>query len=183
MINNTKYSIVDLSQKDEIKALFINTFTDSESVEEGQMVGNLAYELVDTTASDELLIIAASQDEIMVGCVIFSKFTFTENTVSAYILSPAAVATASQGQGVGQQLIQFGLDTLKQNGVELVVTYGDPNFYAKVGFAQITEDQVKAPLVLSYPHGWLGQKLDGSELVAIAGETACVAALDHQKYW
>ncbi|MGF1909507.1 N-acetyltransferase [Vibrio kasasachensis] len=178
-----KYSIVDYSQKDEIKALFLNTFTASESVEEGEMVGSLAYELVNTTPNEDLLIVAASQNEIMVGCVIFSKFKFAESAVSAYILSPAAVATASQGEGVGQKLIQFGIEALKENGVEMVLTYGDPNFYAKVGFEQITEEQVKAPLVLSHPFGWLGQKLDGLKFAAIAGGTSCVAALDHQKYW
>ncbi|WP_418115001.1 N-acetyltransferase [Vibrio scophthalmi] len=178
-----QFSVLDLSYKQQIKELFQNTFTDSEGAEEGEMIGHLAYELVDTTAQEEMIIVGASDNEALLGCVIFTKFTFVDSSVSAYLLSPAAVATATQKRGIGQKLIEFGLDTLKANGAELVVTYGDPSFYGKVGFAQITELQVKAPLILSYPHGWLGQKLDGSEFDAISGETSCVAALDQQKYW
>ena len=33
------YSILDTSQKEAIKALFLVTFTESESVEEGEMAG------------------------------------------------------------------------------------------------------------------------------------------------
>ena len=178
-----QFSILDLSHKQKIKELFQNTFSDSEGAEEGTVIGNLAYELIDTTAKEEMIIVGASDNESLMGCVIFTKFTFADSPVNAFILSPAAIVTASQKQGVGQKLIKFGLDTLKANGAELVVTYGDPSFYGKVGFAQITEQQVKAPLILSYPHGWLGQKLDGSEFTDISGETRCVAALDHQKYW
>ncbi|MFA0412981.1 GNAT family N-acetyltransferase [Vibrio renipiscarius] len=178
-----QFSILDLSKQAQIQALFQNTFSDSEGVDEGVMIGDLANQIVATTDSEEMVIVGASKDETLVGCVIFTKFHFQSNTTNAYLLSPAAIATATQGQGVGQKLIQFGLDTLKQQGVELVLTYGDPRFYGKVGFVQITEEQVKAPLVLSYPHGWLGQKLDGSELVAIESETLCASALNDQKYW
>ncbi|WP_420895799.1 GNAT family N-acetyltransferase [Vibrio ichthyoenteri] len=178
-----KYSILDLTYQDDIQALFQNTFSDSEGADEGVVIGELANQIVVTTDSEEMVIVGASEGETLLGCVIFTKFHFKSNTTNAYLLSPAAVATATQGQGVGQKLIQFGLDTLKQQGVEVVVTYGDPSFYAKTGFAQITEEQIRAPLVLSYPHGWLGQKLDGSELVAIDSETLCAPALNEQKYW
>lgn len=178
-----KYSILDLTQQDEIQDLFRATFGDSEGAQEGEMIGELANQLVVTTDSDEMVIVGASQDDVLLGCVIFTKFHFKDNHTNAYLLSPAAVATATQGQGVGQKLIQFGLDTLKAQGVELVLTYGDPSFYSKVGFTQISEALVKAPLVLSYPHGWLGQMLDGSAVPAIDSETACAPALNEQKYW
>ncbi|GAK86436.1 predicted acetyltransferase [Vibrio ponticus] len=177
------YSILDLTQQDEIKDLFQATFSDSEGVDEGAVIGELAHQLVVTTNSEEMVIVGVSENDTLVGCVIFTKLHFKSNSTNAYLLSPAAVATSAQGKGIGQKLITFGLETLKAQGVELVVTYGDPSFYSKVGFAQITEEQVKAPLVLSYPHGWLGQKLDGSDLVAIDSETLCAPALNEQKYW
>lgn len=77
----------------------------------------------------------------------------------AFILSPVAVSTDVQGKGVGQALIRYGLDHLKSLGVELVFTYGDPGYYSKVGFEQITEAIVKAPWPLSQPIGWLALAL------------------------
>jgi len=58
-----------------------------------------------------------------------------ESEVNAFLLGPVAIHTSYQGKGIGQKLINFGLNTLKENGVELAFTYGDPNFYSKVGFS------------------------------------------------
>ena len=49
----------------------------------------------------------------------------------------------------GQQLINFGLAHLKEIGVELVFTYGDMNFYSKVGFKQTLLNFVWQNVVLS----------------------------------
>ena len=80
-------------------------------------------------------------------------------------------------------MINFGLNTLKDNGVELAFTYGDPNFYSKVGFSVITEKLVKAPLKLSYPEGWLAQSLVSNEIKSIKGNSFCVEALNEPDLW
>ena len=67
--------------------------------------------------------------------------------------------------------------------MDVAVTYGDPAFYGKVGFAPITEDQVRPPCTLSFPHGWLGQSLTGRPLAPLKGPSRCVAALDKPEYW
>ena len=36
-------------------------------------------------------------------------------------------------------MINFGINRLKESGVSIVFTYGDPDFYSKVGFSQINE--------------------------------------------
>ena len=72
---------------------------------------------------------------------------------------------------------------LKSLGVNLAFTYGDPAFYSKTGFTQISESVVKAPYVLSQPIGWLAQTLDGNPIKATHGATQCVEALSDQKYW
>jgi predicted N-acetyltransferase YhbS len=64
-------------------------------------------------------------------------------------------------------LIQFGLETLSKDGVELAITYGDPNFYSKVGFQSVTEAVVPAPIPLQHPEGWLAQSLNGNEIKSI----------------
>jgi len=70
-----------------------------------------------------------------------------------------------------------------ENGVSIVLTYGDLNFYSKVGFKLITEKIVKAPLKLTYPEGWLAQSLLGDEIEPIAGNSYCVEAFNKPEIW
>ena len=76
-----------------------------------------------------------------------------------------------------------GIQQLTKEGVKLVFTYGDPNYYSKVGFRAITEEIAKAPLELSQPEGWLCQSLVGDEIEPIAGNSYCVEALNKPEYW
>lgn len=165
-----------------IHTLFIKTFTDSEGTEEGAIVGDLARELMETTDAKDLYVFVALEGGAIIGSIIFSRLTF-ESGESAFILSPVAVHTAHQGKGIGQKLINFGLEMLKADGVELVFTYGDIMFYSKVGFRQIKESLIKSPLKLSYPDGWLAQSLEGEEIAPIAEKPTCVAALNKPEVW
>jgi len=124
----------------------------------------------------------ATENEQIIGGVFFTKIIF-ESSVNAFILSPMATLTDHQGKGVGQKLINFGLKTLKKDGVGLVITYGDPNFYSKVGFGVITEEIVPSPFTLSQPEGWLAQSLVGGKIEPITGKSHCVAALNKPEFW
>ncbi len=166
----------------EIKQLFTTVFSQSEGREEGVLVGNLAFELQETTDATDLIGFIARDEKMLTGCVFFTRLRF-ENHVNAFILSPLAVATAYQKQGIGQALIKMGISHLKKNNVTLLFTYGDPVFYAKTGFEQISESLVKAPLKLTYPEGWLAQSLTGENITPITGLSKCVEALNDQKYW
>jgi len=166
----------------EVKNIFTNVFTDSEGEDEGRLIGELAFELQKTTPKDDFLGFVVLDEGKIVGCIFFTRLKF-KTGINAFILSPVAVATKCQGEGVGQQLINFGLAHLKEIGVELVFTYGDMNFYSKVGFKQITEDIALAPLKLTYPEGWLAQSLVGEDIQAIPGRSTCVEALNDQRYW
>jgi putative acetyltransferase len=146
------------------------------------LIGDLALALQQTTAPEDIYDFVAKDGDGIVGAILFTRLTF-ETPVNAFILGPVAVATACQRQGVGQRLIRFGLDHLKGEGVELAFTYGDPNYYSKVGFAPISEEIAKAPLPLSHPEGWLAQALSGDSIQPVAGESACVKALNDPRYW
>ena len=105
-------SIYNSSQSQEVINLFTTVFSNSEGQEEGLLIGKLVSELTGTTDAQDLLgFVATAQDKI-IGCIFFSRLTFDNNT-NAYILSPVAVHTEHQGQGVGQQLITFGINHLK----------------------------------------------------------------------
>lgn len=146
------------------------------------MIGHEVSELISTTDKYDLLGFVIVIDEAIAGCIFFSRFTLPSNK-TAFILSPVAIATEQQGKGLGQQLIEFGVEHLRNKGVDLVFTYGDPNFYSKVGFQHIHEDIVKASLKLTYPEGWFAQLLSGEGINAIEGLCQCVKALNKQEYW
>lgn len=99
------------------------------------------------------------------------------------MLSPVAVLTSRQGQGIGKKLIQFGLDRMRARGADIAVTYGDPDFYGDVGFLPLSEDCLKAPMKLSMPFGWLGQSLTASPIPVFKDRPTCVAAFNNPAYW
>ncbi len=177
-----KLAIYEPDQSKEIKSLFTKVFSDSENESEGILIGNLAYELITETDKKDLYGFVATENEKIIGCIFFSRLIF-ESDICAFILSPVAVHTDHHGKGVGQKLINYGIKILKDEGVELIMTYGDINFYSKVGFKPVSEEVVKAPLKLTYPEGWIGQSLISDIVAPIAGNSFCVKALNKPEYW
>ena len=170
------------SKSEEIKKLFTNVFSDSEGQAEGELIGNLTYDIMTGTDAQDLCGFVATENEQIIGSIFFTRLTF-ENGVNAFILAPVAVHSSYQGKGIGQKLINFGINQLKENGVRIVFTYGDHNFYSKVGFKLITEKVAKAPLKLTYPEGWLAQSLVSDEVEPIAGNSYCVEAFNKPEIW
>ena len=177
-----KLSKCNPNNADDIIQLFIGTFSDSEGQSEGELIGGLVKDFLDNTDANDLYCFIATENRQIIGSIFFSKMTF-ESGINAFILSPVAIHTDHQGKGVGQKLINFGLNALKEDGVELAITYGDPNFYSKVGFSVITEQVIPAPQKLAQPEGWLAQSLFGDEIEPIAGKSHCVEALNKPELW
>jgi putative acetyltransferase len=176
------FSLFDSSKTKEVIELFTNVFSASDGEPEGQNIGNLVSNLIADTRPQDLIGCVAIDSGLVVGCIFFSRFTVPNDQV-AFMLSPLAVSTNAQATGIGQQLINYGLDHLRLLNVDLVVTYGDPDYYSKTGFGQISENVVKAPNPLSQPIGWLAQSLDGKPIQVMRGSTQCVEAFSDPKYW
>lgn len=170
------------SQTEWVIALFTRVFTDSEGEAEGLLLGQLVSDLIATTAPEDLIGCVAVDENKVLGTIFFSRFQLP-TLMSAFLLSPVAIATEQQGQGLGQRLIQFGLAHLKEMGAEVAITYGDPNFYSKVGFHHISEAIIQAPVPLSHPEGWLAQSLTGRPIRHHIGATQCAKALQNPQYW
>ena len=162
--------------------LFTTTFTASEGAEEGTRIGTLARNLL-TTSRDDVRSYSAWIEEHAVGCIIFSRLTFPHDDRSVYIMGPVAVDPAQQRRGIGQTLIKYGLGGLRNKGVDIAMTYGDPNYYAKVGFKPVTAAMARPPRTLQHPEGWLAQSLTDRPLSPLEGPSTCVEALDHPEYW
>lgn len=165
-----------------IAQLVASVFADSEGHAEGALIGKLAKELFETTDEQHLLNYVADDDGQLVGTIFFSSLTL-EDSLDALLLAPVAVHSDRQRSGIGQALIRHGLKDLKKQGVRTVITYGDPTFYQKVGFHQISHAIVKPPFKLSQPEGWLGQSLVGDPIETVSGRCSCVAAFGDPVYW
>ena len=168
---------------DEIIQLFTKTFSDSEGKSEGELIGSLVSNMMKKTEKENLYIYIAKEDKKIIGCIVFSRISFEKKSINSFLLGPVAVHTDYQGKGVGQKLINWGHNDLRKKGVELVFTYGDINFYSKVGYNIISEKTIKAPLELSYPEGWLAQSLLNKEITPISGDSYCVEAINNPIYW
>jgi len=177
-----KLSEFQSHQADEVVSLFNKSFSDSEGKAEGETVSMLTRQLIATTVEVDLFGYCAWDSGELLGCIFFSRFTPPINR-PAFMLSPVAVSTNHQRKGIGQKLINFGLEKIKLEGVELVVTYGDPNYYSRMGFVSITESIISSPFALTHPHGWQAQTLTSEPLAPIKGETQCVEAFRRQEYW
>lgn len=167
----------------DIVTMFHETFTASEGPEAGQIIKALVGDMLHSLDGDDIHVFSAVELGTILGCIIFTRLRYDQDPRTVFILAPVAVSTSHQGKGLGQRLITHGLEALRENGVDVVLTYGDVRFYSKVGFSQITEAEAQAPLPLQYPEGWLGQSLTGSQFAPLVGPSTCVAPLNDPIHW
>jgi predicted N-acetyltransferase YhbS len=176
------HKILDKSCQEEVASLFTSVFTAAEGEKEGRLIGGLASELSANIDNQEIICIGAYEQGSIIGSIFFTGLRFTES-IKVYMLAPVAVSTRHQGKGVGQALIKNGLDNLKNRSVTVVVTYGDPSFYNKVGFRTLSENVIQAPLKLSMPGGWLGQSLTAEPIPIIKERPTSVREFNDPVYW
>jgi predicted N-acetyltransferase YhbS len=176
------YEILDKNSKEEVASLFTTVFSSSEGEKEGELIGNLASELSSRADNQEIICIGAYEERTLVGAIFFTRLRFNE-PIAVYMLAPVAVGTKQQGKGVGQALIKYGLNELKNRSVAVAITYGDPSFYSKVGFQPLSENTIKAPVKLSMPEGWLGQSLTEGPIPTINDRPTCVKEFNDPVYW
>lgn len=177
-----EFRTLDRDAKEEVARLFTSVFSSSEGVQEGRLIGSLASALAARSDNQEIICVGSFEDSSIIGAIFFTRLRF-EEPVAAYMLSPVAVSVAHQGKGIGQAMIRFGLQELARRSAALVVTYGNPAFYSKVGFQAISEDVIRAPLPLSMPQGWLGQSLSGEALPVLKSRPACVQEFENPEFW
>jgi putative acetyltransferase len=90
--------------------------------------------LVDRLRIDgESIICAVAVDAgHIVGHIMFSRMTAPFRALG---LAPVAVMPSRQRNGIGSQLIRWGLAQAATNGWQGVFVLGDPKFYGKFGFS------------------------------------------------
>jgi len=166
----------------EVTDLFRSCFASSEGADEGDAIAALADTLAIAIDDVSVFCFTAFESEALVGAIFFTKLSF-ESPVQVYMLSPVGVLTPRQGKGIGAKLIAFGLSAMQARGAQVAVTYGDPDFYSKLGFLPLPEDRLQAPMPLSMPFGWLGQSLTEEPIPTLSDRPKCVGAFNDPKYW
>lgn len=176
------HKVLDKSNQSEVTDLFRSVFTASEGEKEGELIGNLVSELSSNIDNQEIVCLGTYENETLIAVIFFTRLRFNES-IQVYMLAPVAVSTDHQRKGVGQALINYGLNELKNRAVKIVITYGDPAFYSKVGFESLSENVIQAPLELSMPVGWQGQSLTEEPIPVIKERPACVREFNDPVYW
>ena len=176
------HKILNKNSQDEVTNLFTSVFTLSEGEKEGRLIGNLASKLSSGIDNQEIISLGTYEGESIIGAIFFTRLQF-KAAIQVYMLAPVAVKKEHQGKGVGQALINFGLNELKNRSVAIAITYGDPSYYSKVGFQPLSENVIQAPLKLLMPEGWLGQSLTGKPIPTIKERPSCVEEFNDPAYW
>jgi len=165
--------------KDTIRKVHQNAFGQLE----GKAVSQLAIDLLEDKTAQPILSLVAEQNNEIIGNIIFSSVNIEGvEEVSAYILAPLAVTRPVQRSGIGTQLINKGLETLKERGAKIVLVYGDPNYYMRTGFK--ADHKLKPPHKLKYPEeAWMAQELVEGILNKTKGMVQCASSLNSPEYW
>ena len=98
----------------------------------------LEADLVDTLRQgcDDLLALVALMESQIVGHILFSPAVIEgrEQRVQGMALAPMAVLPEYQRQGIGSQLVQAGIEALKQADCGFIILVGHPTYYPRFGF-------------------------------------------------
>ena len=120
--------------RQQIISVFHNSFSASECGSEVALIHRLIEHLLENTPEPDIFIFAALHHDTVVGCAIFSRLTYSDDARNVFILSPMAVHPDHQKKGIGQALLRESIAALRKDGIDILMTYGDPNYYGKLGF-------------------------------------------------
>ena len=169
--------------REQIIDIFYSSFSASEGETEGALIRTLVEHLLEYTPETDIVIFAALHDNTVIGCAIFSRLTYSHDARNVFILSPMAVHPDHHNKGIGQTLFQESIAALRDHVVDILMTYGDPNYFGKIGFLPVTEQVAPTPFPLSMPIGWIGQSLHDPEIAPLQGSRTCVSALNNPAIW
>ncbi|HEU5469768.1 MAG TPA: N-acetyltransferase [Actinophytocola sp.] len=100
------------------------------------VVGDLVVTLQNTSAGAAELFYVADLDGEIVGATMLTRswLDAPQRLVEVLVLSPVAVHSAHQRQGVGSALIRHALTQAARTVFPLVFLEGNPAFYVRYGF-------------------------------------------------
>ena len=94
------------------------------------------------------LSLVAIIDNKIVGHILFTRVRINDgngNTYGSLALAPMAVNPQLQNQGIGGQLIRYGLVKARELGHNSVIVLGHEHYYPKFGFEPAIKWKIRAP--------------------------------------
>ena len=128
-------------------------FTEHENADEGKLVRRLVEEIRSKKYYLPELELLMLEDGEVVGYVMFSRFhiggKYDDRLV---ILTPAAVKTSLQRQGISRELITYGLRKAAEMGFTAALVEGNPANYRARGFKTSKPYGIVAGQNIHLPH-------------------------------
>ena len=128
-------------------------FTEHENANEGKLVRRLVEEIRSKEYYLPELELMMIEDGEVIGYVMFSRFhiegKYTDRLV---ILTPAAVKTSCQRQGISRELIEYGLKKAAEMGFTAALVEGNPANYRARGFKTSANYGIVAAESIHMPH-------------------------------
>lgn len=133
--------------------LIEEVFTEHENADEGKLVRALVEEIRSKEYYLPELELLMLEDGQPVGYVMFSRFhiegKYTDRLV---LLSPAAVKTSCQRQGISRALIEYGFRKAAEMGFTAAMVEGNPANYRARGFETSKKHGIIAGENIHLPH-------------------------------
>lgn len=165
---------------DAIHSIYWSAFAEGER----ELVAKLAVNLLSEETTPHTISLVAESDGAVVGHVAFSPVAIENNNgVQGYILAPLAVKPEYQKRRIGAKLVNTGIQQLSDDGVDIVLVYGDPDYYGRFGFAPGAAEQFLPPYELQYAFGWQGLALSERGAATSPARIACVKSLNDPALW
>jgi putative acetyltransferase len=175
-----KIRVATRDDADAVRRVHLSAFPQGE----GDIVSQLAVDLLWEETAPPVISLVAEADEIVVGHVAFSPVRMRDTReLVGYILAPLAVSPGYQKRGIGSQLIKSGIERLAETGSDMLLVYGDPEFYGRFGFRVDVAECYIPPYQLQYSFGWQVMALRDFEARRSAVRISCVSSLGIPALW
>jgi putative acetyltransferase len=93
------------------------------------------------------------------------------------------VKPAYQKRRAGSKLIEDGIQRLSKMGADILLVYGDPEYYSRFGFNVDAAAPYIPPYKLQYSFGWQGMVLKKCRSAKTPVKIVCVDALGNPALW
>ena len=124
------------------------------------------------------LSIVAEDDGAIVGHICFTPVTIDGSSLAVAGLAPMAVAPERQNQGIGSQLVRFGLDECRRAGFAAVVVVGHPEYYPRFGFRPGSSAGLRCEYDVPDPVFMVLELTQGNDLRGLARYHAAFAGVE-----
>ncbi len=125
------------------------------------------------------LSLVADDNGQIVGHIMFSDLLIqaSNGIVNSLALAPVAVTPGHQRQGIGSALVREGLRLCREQGHQIVVVLGHPEYYPRFGFSS----NLAEPLVCSFHSGpaLMALELVPGALQGVSGELKYAPPFQH----